>query len=454
MKASRFRITVQVVFLLFLTWVGIRHQMLGGGPEGAPAVDALCPFGGLESLRMYVTSGGWLRRTAPSSLILLIAVVIMTIVSGRTFCGWVCPLGTLGELSAKLGSRLGIKKTELPPKLDSKLRYLKYAVLLTIIALTWKAGTLVWRNYDPWVAYMHLSAGFSEMAEKPWAFAILFGTVIFASFVIERFWCRYLCPLGALLATLQKISLLRVGRSDEYCIHCRLCTSSCPVRLDPESTNKVTSAECISCGRCVDACPKEKALFFGAGRIRMKAIAVGMIGLVLFFGSYGYAKWRGYWNTWASPSAVSIALDPTEAVFGWMTVEQIAETLKIPVKDVIHMGKLPEDIAVDIPIKEIAGVDDEVMKENLREGLGGTSSIAGLSGTPNQSALPSPDEIRGSMTMKEIAETYGLDGKKIFEKAGWPSSSDQETTVKVLAQSLELEVQTLRDAVKELLKEQ
>jgi len=446
MKASRVRITVQLAFLFFITWVGIRHQMLGGGPEGAPSVDALCPFGGLESLHMYLSSGGWLRRIAPSSFVLLVTVVIMTVVSGRTFCGWVCPLGTLGELSAKLGNRLGIKKTELPTKLDYGLRYLKYAVLLIIITLTWRTGTLVWRNYDPWMAYMHLSAGFSEMVEKPWAFVVLFGTVIAASLSIERFWCRYLCPLGALLAPLQKISPIKVKRSEEDCIHCHLCTSACPVRLAPEATDKVTSAECLSCGRCVDKCPKDKALFFGAGRIRVKALTVGIIGLAIFFGGYGYAKWTGYWRTWASPSNITISRDPTEAIFGWMTVNQISETLGITVKDVIHMGKLPENIAVDIPVKEIEGVDDEVLKDNLRAAL--DTAPSAMPAPP-----PVPDEIRGSMTVREIAETYGLDGKQILEKAGWPTDSDQGTEAKALAQSLGLEVQTLRDAVKELLRD-
>lgn len=449
MRSSKIRMTVQILFLLFMTWIGIKHQMLGGGPQGAPAVDALCPFGGMESLHMFLVSGGWLRRVAPSALILLLAVLGMTVITGRTFCGWICPLGTIGELSARLGQKLGIRKSELPPLADSVLRYLKYLILLTIIFFTWRMGTLVWRNYDPWVAYMHLSAGFSEMAEKPWSYVVLFAAVILASFKIERFWCRYLCPLGALLAPLQKISVIRVRRSDEHCVHCHRCGSACPVRLNPESTGKVTSAECISCGRCVESCPKEQALFFGTGSRKLTTLSVGLIGLVIFFGVYGTTKLTGHWKTWASPSSVTLSKDPTEGVFGWMTVEQISETLEIPVEKVILLGKLPADIPVDVPVKEIEGVNDEVMKENLKEGL---EDEPGTEKTP-PAAPSSPDEIRGSMTMKEISATYDLDGRKIFEKAGWPPDSDQDVQVKVLAKDLDREVQTLRDSIKELLKE-
>ena len=448
MKSSKIRISVQTGFLLFLTWVGIRHQMLGGGPSGAPAVDALCPFGGMESLYIFLTSGGWLRRVAPSALVLLVAVVLMTIVPGRTFCGWICPLGTLGELSAKIGKKLGIKKSELPPAVDSKLRYLKYVIFLVIIYFTWQMGTLVWRDYDPWVAYMHLSAGFSEMVEKPWAFIILFGTVIFASFKIERFWCRYLCPLGALLAPLQKISLIKVHRNEEHCIHCHLCSPNCPVRLDPESSDTVTSAECLACGQCVEACPKEKALYFALKGKTIKTLTVGIIGLVIFFGAYGYARVTNLWQTWASPTATIVEKDPTEAIFGWMSIEKIAETLTISVDEVIKLGKLPQDIPLDIPVKNIEGVDDELLKENLKEGL----ETRQPSETSQPSQILPPDEIKGSMTMSEIAAIYGLDGKKIFEKAGWPAGSDQALPIKTIAQELGKEVQEIRNSIKDLLK--
>jgi len=453
MKASKIRALVQISFLLFMTWVGYLHQMLGGGREGAPAVDALCPFGGMESLYIFLTSGGWLRRVAPSAMILLIAVIGMTIISGRVFCGWICPLGTLGEFTAKISSRLKIRKRELPRELDNKLRYLKYVVLIVIIYFTWKMGTLVWRDYDPWVAYMHLSAGWSEMVERPVAFIVLFGTVIFASLFIERFWCRYLCPLGALLAPLQKLSLIKVRRSDEHCIHCHLCSGICPVRLDPEAQEVETSAECIACGECVEKCPKEKALFFGTSGKKFKPLTVGLVGLVIFFGAYGTARITGTWRTWAPVATSVTSTDPTEALFGWMSIQQMADTMNMPVERVIELGELPGDIALNVPVKEIEGVNDEELKEKIQENLLKEPSHEGRD-DQSSSQLPPPDEIRGSMTMDQISSTYGLEGEKIFEKAGWPIDSDPATSLKTLAGEMEREVSEIREAVRELLEEQ
>jgi len=448
MKASRVRMAVMIGFLVFMSWVGYRHQVLGGGSSGSPTVDALCPFGGLESLYSYLTTGGWLRRVAPSALALLGGVLLMTIVTGRTFCGWICPLGTIAELSSKAARKLGIKQRELPKNIDQPLRYLKYVVLIVIIAFTWKLGTLAWRDYDPWVAWMHLSAGWSEVVEKPWSYIVLFLTVIGAGLYIERFWCRYICPLGAFLALFQKIALIKVRRREEHCISCHLCSKACPVRLDPESVDVMKSAECIACGRCVEACPAEKALFFGAGSWKFKTLSVGLAGLIIFFGSWSVARITGFWQTWVSPTSYQIQTDPADAIYGWMTVSEISETLNMPVEEIIMGGKLYADIPLDVPLKEIELINDEEVKENLAEYIANTSHENML-----HPASLNPDEIRGSMTMDEISEIYELEGRKIFRKAGWPVDTPQDIKLKGIADEQELEMQDIRKAVSDLMEE-
>ena len=85
MKSQKIRLAVQLAFLIFLSWIGYRHQLLGGGPEGMPPVDALCPFGGIEGLYAYLKTGTWLRRLAPSYIVLFACVVEMTVVVERIF---------------------------------------------------------------------------------------------------------------------------------------------------------------------------------------------------------------------------------------------------------------------------------------------------------------------------------------------------------------------------------
>jgi polyferredoxin len=445
MKRSIYlRTFVQLGFLGFLTWIGYRHQVLGGGPEGTPTVDALCPFGGLEGLWGFLNSGVWLRRLAPSSLVLLVVVGVMTLLFGRVFCGWICPLGTLGEWTSRAARKAGIRARELPSVVDKPLRWLKYVIGAAIIAWTWKLGTLVWRDYDPWVAWMHLSAFLTEVAEKPWSFVVLFGAVIGASLFVERFWCRYLCPLGALLAVGQKFAFIRIHRSDESCICCHRCGAVCPVGLDPEASGKVSSAECIACGRCAEACPVKETLFFGVGKRILSVTAVGVAAMVLFFGSYALARYWGVWQTYAAPPATLRGAAATEGIYGWMSVEQIAETLHLSPDEVIELGGLDPDIPKNVPVKEIEGVDDEAFRERLSEALETESQ-------PGQGGAPNPDELRGSVTMAEIEQTYDIDGEELFREAGWPADGDRTVKLKDLAEEYGKEVSEIREALKKLL---
>ncbi|MCD6182682.1 MAG: 4Fe-4S binding protein [Thermovirga sp.] len=447
MKNSRLlRFSIQGAFLALLSWIGYRHQVVGGGPSGVPPVDAFCPFGGLEGLFQFLTSGVWLRRLAPSSLILLLLLVGITLVFGRAFCGWICPLGTLGEWSASLGRKMNIKPRKLPTSMDSPLRYLKYVILAAIIAGTWKLGTLVWRDYDPWVAWMHLSALFKEFPEKPGGFLVLFLSVIGASFFIERFWCRYLCPLGAFLAILQKFSLTKITRAEQSCVHCHNCSRTCPVELDPESVGVERSAECIACGRCVESCPVGNTLFFRMMKKKLPVAFVGLAAVLLLFGGIAFSRITGLWQPFAPPSQGLSGPAAVDSLYGWMTISQMAEVLHVSPKDLLQLGGLDESTPLDVRVKDIPGVNDEELKERIREALSAKETSKKTSYVP-----PSPEEIRGSMTMRQVEETYKVRGEEAFILAGWPENLDKDTPLKDLAGDLGKEVSQIRDAVKKLL---
>ena len=445
------RYGVMIAFLAFITWVGYRHQIVGGGPEGVPTVDALCPFGGLEGIFSYLKDGIWLRRLAPSVLILFGTVALGTVVVGRTFCGWVCPLGTIGELTALLGRKLGIRRRELPAGLDRALRALKYVLLVVILYYTWTLGTLAWRAYDPWAAWMHLSAGWEEIVSTPWAFVVLFGTVMAASLFIERFWCRYLCPLGAALGILQKLSLTKVRRNRETCIACAKCDRSCPMGLRPMAVEVVRDADCIACGRCTESCPVEKTLQFSfAGKRALSALAVGLIGVAIYLGAYGTAKVTGHWQTFASTS-LEASKDPVDGVFGWMTIQQVADQVKLTPAAVLQIAGLPADSPTDVSLKTMEGVNDEELKERLKEHFAADPQTA----SPAPAPVPSnPEEIKGSMTLKDVAAGYGLDAAAILEKAGWPADTDPTVPLKEAGAAIGRETSDIRTAVKALLSQE
>ncbi len=361
---KRIRYGIMFGFLAYISWVGYQHQALGGGKGGVPTVDALCPFGGLETIHSWLTSGEWLRRTAPSSLVLFVIVAVVTLLLGRVFCGTICPLGSIGEFSNLAARRLGIRRMELPPALDRGMRLLKYFTLCMILYATWTTGTLVWRDRaDPWAAWMHLSSGWEEISSSPGGYIVLFFIVIGAGLFIERFWCRYLCPLGAALGILQKISPTKVARDKETCISCGKCDRSCPMGLSPMSVERVTSADCIACGRCVEECPVPGTLRFSTvGGRAMSALSVGLLGVTLYFAGYGASRLAGYWQTFA-PAPVGLTqsgLRTTEVpqnpdeLKGSFSLAEIASGYELELSSILEKADWPADVDASVKLRDAA----------------------------------------------------------------------------------------------------
>ena len=281
--------------LVSSTVLGLAHQfpLFGWTP---PGVDALCPFGGLEAAWKLLSSGGFLQRVAASSVVLLVGTIVLLVVGRRAFCGQFCPLGTLQELVGNLGKKVLKKKWEMPQWLDKGARYLKYGVLVGILILTWVMADLILRPFDPWVAYHHLSS-----AELLTDFAIGFGILLLSlagSFFYERFFCKYLCPMGAALAPLARFSPLKLERTVATCIDCKLCDKACPMNIIVSESTRVKSAECIDCGLCVAACPVKDTLNYQApGNKNVKlwvvpALAASVMTLVVLVGTLaGQFNW-------------------------------------------------------------------------------------------------------------------------------------------------------------------
>ena len=118
---------------------------------------------------------------------------------------------------------------------------------------------MVFRDYDPYAALLTIF----EVSIGP-AFIILLITVA-ASFFVERPWCRYACPLGAINGIVSQVSPIRLERNADLCTACGICTKSCPVDLPVATSQKITSPECIGCLECVEVCPRGGALELKVG---------------------------------------------------------------------------------------------------------------------------------------------------------------------------------------------
>jgi polyferredoxin len=275
-----FRRYVQLAFAAFITYVTFVHTIAGEGAGNVtPSPEAYCPFGGLETLYKYVISGGsFVSHTHLSNLVLAIAVLVVALLLRSAFCGWICPLGFVQDLIHGLSARL--QKRFVPIRrffrslakrgqpvwafLDKYLRFLKYAVLVWAVTGAAIYGVMVFRDYDPWSALINIAE---------WTFTpglVVLGLTLIGSFFVERPWCRYACPLGAVSGLLGKLSPIYIKREADACTSCKICTKACPMGLQVHSASTITSVDCMSCLECVGDCPREGALAVKIG-IPLKA---------------------------------------------------------------------------------------------------------------------------------------------------------------------------------------
>src|SRR5262249_477936 len=127
---------------------------------------------------------------------------------------------------------------------------------------------------------------------------VVVAVLVLASVFVRNFWCRYLCPYGALMGLVSMASPLRIRRVTDLCIDCGKCAKACPSSLPVDKLIAIQSAECTGCLECVAECPAAGALMMATPRkhaVPAWVIAAGVA--VIFFGLTGYAQWSGYWRT-------------------------------------------------------------------------------------------------------------------------------------------------------------
>jgi uncharacterized protein with FMN-binding domain len=194
-------------------------------------------------------------------ILILLAVIPITMIAGRFFCGWMCAFGALSDAIYSL-SKLVIKKRKpVREDIDRLLKSVKYILLFLLIIVVWSFGIKTFQSANPWDAFgmlftvgkvPNLSYVLKNLAP---AFVILLA-ILAASFYIERFFCRYLCPLGAIFAIVSKLRITSIKKPTEHCGSCRVCTKNCPMGIPLYREERTKSGECINCLQCVSKCPR------------------------------------------------------------------------------------------------------------------------------------------------------------------------------------------------------
>jgi polyferredoxin len=313
-------------FLLLNVWIGgvfyiwVRQFEPGGAPTSwqRPAgVEGWLPIAALMNLKYFVLTQH-VPALHPAGMFLLISFLAMSFLLRKAFCSWLCPVGTISEYLWRAGQQLFRRNFQLPRWLDVGLRGLKYVLLGFFV---WAVSSMA---VDELAAFMNSPYGviadvkmlnfFRHIGETG---AIVLGVLVVASLFIQNFWCRYLCPYGALLGIASLFSPARVRRNVETCIDCAKCAKACPSALPVDKLVTIKSAECTGCLECVAVCPAKDTLSLSlpkipgllpqAAKVPAWAMAAGIA--ALFFGIVGFAKTAGYWDS-PVPSAIYQQLVP------------------------------------------------------------------------------------------------------------------------------------------------
>ena len=296
---NKIRIYIQFIFFGLIGYVIIRPIF-----DKAYLADfeKYCPFGGIASSFSKLNQDTMSCNMSETQLLLGLGLLLGAVFVGKLFCSYVCPIGTFTEWIGRLGDKLKIRR-EMPVKLDRYMRVLKYLLLFVTVYLTMTTSELFCKEFDPYFASVNLF----KNSDITLYFAITAFVITIAGALFYRlFWCKYLCPLGAvtnifmnvvgagaviiiyfianfagahlsivwlfgglvLAGILNELGFMKsfmlpipkIKRNTEKCSDCNLCDSKCPQGIKISQMPVVNHVDCNLCTDCVYHCPLKNVL--------------------------------------------------------------------------------------------------------------------------------------------------------------------------------------------------
>jgi polyferredoxin len=303
------RIFIQWAFLFFMIYMGVAFYRFvayfrsHGTTRFVPRPDSIegfLPISALLSLRDWLQSSS-ISQVHPAGLVIFLTIITISLLLKRSFCSWICPVGTLSELFWKSGFNR-LKRNFRPPLwLDIALRGIKYlglAFFLYTIFLAMapeEVALFVNSDYNK-TADVRLLDFFIHIS--PFAMGVILSLTLL-SFAWRNPFCRFLCPYGALLGLISSLSPVKVNRDSKTCVSCGVCTQVCPSYIPVMQKERIVSPECIGCWRCISHCRAEGALSMRltGRRIVVPGIVFALLVIILFWGGTMVGKLTGHWHT-------------------------------------------------------------------------------------------------------------------------------------------------------------
>ncbi len=309
-RSQLFRRIFQFAFLALNIWIGAAFYLWVRGFETGSrvsktrpsGVEGWLPIAGMMNTKYWLMTGQ-VPTFHPAAMFLFVTFLAIAFLFRKAFCSWMCPVGTLSEYLWRAGRQILRRAFHLPRWIDIPVRSFKYLMLGFFVwaVANMSADAIAQFMQAPYgvIADVRMLNFFRDLGQTA---AIVLAVLVIASVLIQNFWCRYLCPYGALLGVASFFSPLRIRRTEESCIDCAKCAKACPSNLPVDKLITIKSAECTGCLECVGVCPAEGALDLSLPRwadarsrkLPAWAMALGLA--ALFLGVVGFAKTAGYWN--------------------------------------------------------------------------------------------------------------------------------------------------------------
>lgn len=298
---QKIRFTVQTLFVLLCIWIGVEFyqfiQYLETNGSAAftsrpPGVDGFLPISSFMGFYLFLVTGN-IHAAHPAGFFIFFSIILVSLVFGKAFCSWLCPVGFLSELIGDFGKKIFKKDIKLPKFLDYPFRSLKYLLLgflfFSVFFLMSTTALQVFLD-SPYnlVSDIKMYYFFADISRFS---LIVIGILFLLSIVLRGFWCRYLCPYGALLGITSLLSPNKIKRNSVSCIDCGLCNKACPSFIKVDKVKTVISDECTTCLSCVDVCPIADTLQLEISgtkkKINKKLVAVSVVAIFMIVTGFG-----------------------------------------------------------------------------------------------------------------------------------------------------------------------
>ena len=271
-KSNNTRLYLQIFFFALIALISINHTLAEQGSSipilSSASLHAVCPMGGVVTIYEYFVSGRFVKKIHESAWILMWIVFAMTLALGPVFCGWVCPFGSFQEWIGKIGKKIFKKKYNrfIPQGIDNWLKYLRYLVLIWVLYMTAISGKIMFSDYDPYFVLFNFWSG-----EIALVGVVILFIVIAATLFVERPFCKYACPYGAVLGIFNLFRIFGIKRNSESCIDCGACDRACPMNIEVANSGTVRNHQCITCMQCTSeqVCPVDDTVELMTGKMEV-----------------------------------------------------------------------------------------------------------------------------------------------------------------------------------------